>query len=224
MGPLGRPAHGDLGIGDAAARAAFREQLDGLLEGGVDLLILETFHDLDQLLLAIGEVRAATGLPIVASMTFGEELGLADGRTPELVAAALAAAGVDALGVNCGIGPSSSLDALGRMDPGRHGLPGSFMPNAGLPKRIEGQFVYCGGRGLVRGGRAARARGRGPDRGRLLRHDAGPRRRDPGGRGRGDRGRGRVRRARPARARWDRRARGDRAHGDGHAGETANRA
>jgi homocysteine S-methyltransferase len=76
-------------------------------------------------------------------MTFGEELGLADGRTPELVAAALAASGVDALGVNCGIGPSSSLDALGRMDPARHGLPGSFMPNAGLPKRIEGQFVYA---------------------------------------------------------------------------------
>jgi len=143
MGPLGRPAHGDLGIGDAAARAAFREQLDGLLEGGVDLLILETFHDLDQLLLAIGEVRAATGLPIVASMTFGEELGLADGRTPEAAAIVLAGAGVDALGVNCGVGPSASLDALGRMDPRRHGLAGSFMPNAGLPQRIEGQFVYA---------------------------------------------------------------------------------
>jgi homocysteine S-methyltransferase len=143
IGPLGRPAHGDLGIGDAAARAAFREQLDGLLEGGVDLLILETFHDLDQLLLAIGEVRAATGLPVVASMTFGEELGLADGRTPEAAAAVLAGAGIDALGVNCGVGPSASLDALGRMDPGRHELPGSFMPNAGLPQRIEGQFVYA---------------------------------------------------------------------------------
>lgn len=143
IGPLGRPAHGDLGVGDAAARAAFREQLDGLLEGGVDLLILETFHDFDQLLLAIGEVRAATGLPLVASMTFGEELGLADGRTPEAAAAVLAGAGVDALGVNCGVGPSASLDALGRMDPGRHGLPGSFMPNAGLPQRIEGQFVYA---------------------------------------------------------------------------------
>jgi homocysteine S-methyltransferase len=143
IGPLGRPAHGDLGIGDAAARAAFREQLDGLLEGGVDLLILETFHDLDQLILAIGEVRAATGLPIVASMTFGEELGLADGRTPEAAAAVLASTGIDALGVNCGVGPSASLDALGRMDPGRHGLPGAFMPNAGLPKRIEGQFVYA---------------------------------------------------------------------------------
>ena len=69
IGPLGRPSHGDLGVGDAAARAAFREQLDGLLEGGVDLLVLETFHDLDQLLLAISEIRAATGLPIVASMT-----------------------------------------------------------------------------------------------------------------------------------------------------------
>jgi methionine synthase I (cobalamin-dependent)/5,10-methylenetetrahydrofolate reductase len=143
IGPLGRPAHGDLGVGDAAARAAFREQLDGLLEGGVDLLILETFHDIDQLLLAIGEVRAATGLPVVASMTFGEELGLADGRTPGAAAAVLAGAGVDVIGVNCGVGPSASLDALGRMDPGRHGLPGSFMPNAGLPQRIEGQFVYA---------------------------------------------------------------------------------
>ena len=143
IGPLGRPAHGDLGIGDSAARAAFREQLDGLLEGGVDLLILETFHDLEQLLLAIGEIRPATGLPIVASMTFGEELGLADGRGPEAAAALLAAAGVDALGVNCGVGPSASLDALARLDPGSHGLPGSFMPNAGLPQRIEGQFVYA---------------------------------------------------------------------------------
>jgi len=143
IGPLGRPAHGELGVGDAAARAAFREQLDGLLEGGVDLLILETFHDFDQLLLAISEVRATTSLPIVASMTFGEELGLADGRTPEAAAAVLARAGVDSLGVNCGVGPSASLDALGRMDPGRYQLPGSFMPNAGLPRRIEGQFVYA---------------------------------------------------------------------------------
>ena len=143
VGPLGRPAHGDLGLGEVEARAAFREQLDGLLEGGVDLLVLETFHDLDQLLLAISEIRAATGLPIVASMTFGEELGLADGRTPEEAAALLAGAGVDALGVNCGVGPSASLDALGRIDARRHGLPGSFMPNAGLPKRIEGQFVYA---------------------------------------------------------------------------------
>ncbi len=143
IGPLGRPAHGDLGVGDAGARAAFREQLDGLLEGGVDLLILETFHDLDQLLLAISEIRAATGLPIVASMTFGEELGLADGRTPEQAAALLARSDVDVLGVNCGVGPSASLDALGRIDPGRHDLPGSFMPNAGLPQRIEGQFVYA---------------------------------------------------------------------------------
>ena len=124
IGPLGRPAHGDLEIGDPAARAAFREQLDGLLEGGVDLLILETFHDLDQLLLAIDEVRAATGLPIIASMTFGEELGLADGRTPEAAADLLAAAGVDALGVNCGVGPIASLDALGRIDPDAPRAPG----------------------------------------------------------------------------------------------------
>ncbi len=46
MGPLGRPAHGELGLDDAAIRATFREQVEGLLEGGADLLVLETFGDL----------------------------------------------------------------------------------------------------------------------------------------------------------------------------------
>ena len=67
--------------------------------------MLETFSDLGHLLHAVGEARAAADLPIVAEMTFGEELIAADGTTPEVALAALLAADVDAVGVNCGAGP-----------------------------------------------------------------------------------------------------------------------
>ena len=72
------------------ARAAFREQIEGLLEGGADLIVLETFSDLEQLLLAVDEARRASDVPVIASLTFGEELLLADGSSPGVAAAALA--------------------------------------------------------------------------------------------------------------------------------------
>ncbi len=91
------------------------------------------------------EARAASDLPIVASMTFGEELVLLDGTTPEAAAAALIDAGVDAIGVNCGAGPVACLDALVRTGPSSEAIGRSIMPNAGLPQRIAGQFVYAAG-------------------------------------------------------------------------------
>ena len=72
----------------------FREHIDGLLEGGADVIVLETFSDLDQLLLAIDEARQAADIPIIASLTFGEDLALADGTSPEQASATLTAAGV----------------------------------------------------------------------------------------------------------------------------------
>jgi methionine synthase / methylenetetrahydrofolate reductase (NADH) len=94
----------------------------------------------------VEEARRAADLPILAELTFGEDLTLPDGTTPEAAARALAAAGVDAIGVNCGVGPQACLDAVEAM--GRAAdvaLPRSIMPNAGLPQRIEGQFVYAAG-------------------------------------------------------------------------------
>jgi methionine synthase I (cobalamin-dependent)/5,10-methylenetetrahydrofolate reductase len=145
IGPLGRPAHGELGLVDSAVRAVFREQIDGLLEGGVDVLALETFGDVATLLLALEVIRSTTGLPVIASMTFGDEMALPDGHAPETVAGVLAAAGADAVGVNCGVGPAASLEALARLELGFHGVAGTCMPNAGLPRRVEGQFVYAAG-------------------------------------------------------------------------------
>ena len=125
-------------------RAAFREQIEGLLEGGADLIVLETFSDLDQLLLAVDEARRASDVPVIASLTFGEELVLADGSSPAAAADALAAAGADAVGVNCGAGPVACLDALEAMGAPADGDPArSIMPNAGLSQRLEGRFVYA---------------------------------------------------------------------------------
>ncbi|MGK2852056.1 MAG: bifunctional homocysteine S-methyltransferase/methylenetetrahydrofolate reductase [Candidatus Limnocylindrales bacterium] len=144
VGPLGPPLPGATRVPEATARAAFREQLEGLLEGGADVLFLETFSDLDQLVLAVDEARRASDVPVLASLTFGEEFVLADGSSPSNAAAALAAAGADVIGVNCGAGPAASLEALEAMGRPIAGGPSrSIMPNAGLPQRLEGRFIYA---------------------------------------------------------------------------------
>jgi methionine synthase / methylenetetrahydrofolate reductase (NADH) len=145
VGPIGAPIHGPERPPLADVRAAYREQIEGLLEGGVDLLILETASDLEELLAGVEEARALADLPVLASMTFGEELLAMDGTTPAAAAAALAAAGVDASGVNCGVGPEVCLDALAAMGREPEWPPRLIMPNAGLPSRVEGQFVYAAG-------------------------------------------------------------------------------
>jgi homocysteine S-methyltransferase len=145
IGPLGAATREILHLDEAAIRAAFREQVDGLLEGGVDLFILETFVDLRHLLLAVDEARRATdALPIVAQLTFGEDLALADGSTPADAVRVLEAAPVEVIGVNCGAGPHACLEALEAFGPRPDGGPArSIVPNAGLPQRIEGRFVYA---------------------------------------------------------------------------------
>ncbi|MDQ2964343.1 MAG: bifunctional homocysteine S-methyltransferase/methylenetetrahydrofolate reductase [Chloroflexota bacterium] len=143
IGPLGAPTRELLHLDEKRVRAAYREQIDGLLEGGVDALVIETHADLGHLLLAIDEARRAADLPIIAELTFGEELALPDGTTPETAGRALAAAGVEAFGVNCGVGPLACLDALEAMGRSAGDTTRSIMPNAGLPQRIEGHFVYA---------------------------------------------------------------------------------
>ena len=143
VGPVSSPTRG-ASVPESVARATFREQIEGLLEGGVDLIVLETFSDLDQLLLALDEARSASDVPVVASLTFGEELVLADGNNPVAAADALARAGADAVGVNCGAGPAACMEALGAMGAPAEGDPArSIMPNAGLSQRLEGRFIYA---------------------------------------------------------------------------------
>jgi methionine synthase / methylenetetrahydrofolate reductase (NADH) len=143
IGPLGAPVRGPARLPEEALRTGFREQIEGLLEGGADVLLFETFSDLDELLLGVSEARALSDLPVVAQMTFGEDLVAIDGTDPQTMATALATAGVDAVGVNCGAGPIVCLDALSQMGRPSAGLARSIVPNAGLPQRVEGQFVYA---------------------------------------------------------------------------------
>src|SRR5688572_26189373 len=143
IGPLGAPTREILHLDEGAIRSCFRGTVDGLLEGGADLFWFETFALIDHLAIAVEEARAAAAdLPVVALLTFGEDLGLADGTAPGAAAASLAGvADIDVVGVNCGAGPVGCLDALEAM-----GAAGrAILPNAGLPQRVEGQFVYAAG-------------------------------------------------------------------------------
>ncbi|MCC6348151.1 MAG: bifunctional homocysteine S-methyltransferase/methylenetetrahydrofolate reductase [Candidatus Eisenbacteria bacterium] len=143
MGPLGRQLEPFGGVTVPEAEGAFREQAEGLLEGGLDVFVLETFQDLNEILAAIRAVREVTReLPIVAQMTFGTDGKTRYGHTPQLVARALRQAGADVIGVNCGVGPQPALEVLAQLVADAGETPVSVMPNAGLPQLVNGRYVY----------------------------------------------------------------------------------
>ncbi len=143
IGPVSSPLHGPSHLSDRVAGSSASEQLEGLLEGGIDLVMIETASDVGHLLAAVDAARRACDLPILASLSFDEDLLVADGHTAAEAAAALQAAGVDALGVNCGSGPIAGIDVLEQMAEAAAGTPLLVMPNAGLPGRVGGQFVWA---------------------------------------------------------------------------------
>jgi homocysteine S-methyltransferase len=142
MGPLGKYL-APLGTVTAdEARAAFGEQAEALLEGGVDGFIAETFSDLDEITLAIEAIRSVTDLPVVAQMAFTDEGVTFAGRTAAEVARALRGLAVTALGANCSVGSSVLYDVLEQMLPEAGGLPLVIQPNAGLPSRVGERLMY----------------------------------------------------------------------------------
>jgi homocysteine S-methyltransferase len=123
------------------AATTFADQAAALVEGGADLLVLETFRHLEEIRIAIEAARrAAPGTPIIASMAFDPAETVADGSTPEHVAATLRDWGADAIGVNCGDGPQLALAIAERMRGA--GLPLCVQPNAGLPRTVDGRLLY----------------------------------------------------------------------------------
>lgn len=142
IGPLGRRARRGDELRTDVAEAAFAEQMAALWEAGADLLILETFSDLPELLVALRQARATTDLPVVAEVTFGNDGVTGDGSIPADVAHALAAAGADVAGVNCSLGPARLLDFVSEMRAAEPELPLSAMPNAGLPYRSGARMIY----------------------------------------------------------------------------------
>jgi homocysteine S-methyltransferase len=141
MGPLGKPVAPLGTIERDDAYDAYREQAEGLVEGGVDLLIVETQSDLTEAVIAVEAVRAITDLPLVVLFTFTEDLRTLHGAYPEDVVRTLNALPVDLVGANCSVGPQGVLDVIERMRR-RTDRPLAAMPNAGLPRYHDGRFVY----------------------------------------------------------------------------------
>ncbi|MGE5360823.1 MAG: bifunctional homocysteine S-methyltransferase/methylenetetrahydrofolate reductase [Bacteroidales bacterium] len=141
IGPLGIRIEpwGKMGVEEAAEY--FHEQAAALLEGGVDLFILETFRDLNELRAALAAVRRLCPLPVVAQMTTEEDGNSLDGAAPESFAPELERTGADVIGVNCSVGPAPMLETIERMAAVTTARL-SAQPNGGKPRDVEGRTIY----------------------------------------------------------------------------------
>lgn len=124
------------------ARDAFRQQIAALAEGGVDLIVLETFGYLEELHQAILAARDVNPkLPIVAQVTIDEEGNCLDGSTPEIFARKLTDWGADVIGCNCSVGPVAMLSTIEELAKFTD-KPLAAQPNAGMPRSVEGRNIY----------------------------------------------------------------------------------
>ena len=141
MGPLGLriEPYGPTSLQEAFTY--FREQAEALLEGGVDLFVLETFSDMQEMQQAVLAVQSLTDLPIVAQMVIQD-----DGHTPlgtdaGLFTEKLDELGVAVIGMNCSVGPHSMLECVDSLASSTS-RPLSAQPNAGLPREVDGRTMY----------------------------------------------------------------------------------
>ncbi|MFO7692875.1 MAG: bifunctional homocysteine S-methyltransferase/methylenetetrahydrofolate reductase [Vicinamibacterales bacterium] len=141
IGPLGIRIEPWGRVGVDEAQAYFREQAEALAAAGVDLVIIETFRDLNEIRAAVAAVRSVCALPVVAQMTTEEDGSSLDGTPPEEFAPALVETGADVIGLNCSVGPAPLLESIERMA-GVTRARLSAQPNAGKPRDIEGRTIY----------------------------------------------------------------------------------
>ena len=143
LGPLGTQIEPLGPMSFAEARAVFREQTETLVEAGVDLIVLETFYELNELREAIFAAREAAGadMIIVAQVTVDDDGKLRDGTSTATFTKHLDEWPVDVFGVNCSAGPKVVLETVEKMV-SLTSKPLSAMPNAGLPAKVEGRNIY----------------------------------------------------------------------------------
>jgi homocysteine S-methyltransferase len=141
IGPLGIRIEPFGPTSGADARAIFREQALGLLEGGVDFFVLETFSDLLEIQEAMNAVREVCELPIVCQMTIQTDGRTIYGTTPDVFTLRLDSWGADVIGLNCSVGPAGVLSAIEKMAPLTQRKI-SAQPNAGLPRELHGRQMY----------------------------------------------------------------------------------
>ncbi len=143
VGPTGRTLP-PIGMMDPAAiRAAFRDQIGALLEGGVDLLMIETIGSIEEMIEAVTAAQEVCDLPIVAQMTFSADGRTLSGQTVEDVAQTLIDLNVDVIGVNCSVGPHGVLRVVREYKEYLpEGFPISAQPNAGWPMQVGDRLIY----------------------------------------------------------------------------------
>ncbi len=141
IGPLGLRIEpfGETSVAEAGAD--FTRQIRGLLDGGVDGFILETFSDVEELRAALDAVRRLTDLPVIAQMTIGTDGRTHYGTEPAVFGPLLEAMGADVIGVNCSVGPQGILEAVEQLAPVVT-RPISAQPNAGLPRDVGDRKMY----------------------------------------------------------------------------------
>lgn len=136
LAPLGKLLFEDAADG-------FARQAGALIEGGADVIWIETMADLEEVRAAVeGTRRASKVIPVIVTMTFDTHGRTIMGVKPETAATTLSEWGAAALGGNCGNGPDEMLGAIGRM---RAAAPGALIvakPNAGMPEFVDGATVY----------------------------------------------------------------------------------
>jgi len=145
MGPTGMIMQAR-GGGGHEMRGAFTRQARALASGGVDVLILETFYSLDELVLALEAVKEAVPLSVIAQMTFDPRKQAAfdsTGVTPTSAAKRLAGGGADVVGTNCGAGPAMLLKVVEEMVRAVE-VPVSVYANAGVPEAHGGRLMCLG--------------------------------------------------------------------------------
>jgi 5-methyltetrahydrofolate--homocysteine methyltransferase len=153
--PYGALVAGDIGptgelleplgtLTPAEAQAVFEEQVRGLVDGGIDLVIIETMSDLSEVEAAVRAVQAvAADLPIVVTLSFDTHLRTMMGVTPAAAVTTLAALGVSAVGANCGRGPEEMEAVMEQMATARpEGMLLVAQSNAGLPQLVGDHFEY----------------------------------------------------------------------------------
>ncbi|MFT7617752.1 MAG: methionine synthase I (cobalamin-dependent)/5,10-methylenetetrahydrofolate reductase [Planctomycetota bacterium] len=142
-GSVGPTGEGFTHISDRAASRimlGFSEQIEALVDAEIDLLVLETFHNLAEMKLALEVARRTYKGAIVAQMSFQTDFTLRDGTEPEEVTKLLGEYGADVVGINCALGPAHVFEIATRMV--GCGLPVSAQPNAGEPRRLDERTLY----------------------------------------------------------------------------------
>ncbi len=141
IGPLGVRIEPWGPTSNDEATDLFSRQVGGLLEGGVDAFVLETFSDITELGCALSAIRGHSDLPVFAQMTVGDDGRTSYGADVASLTLALTAMGPDVVGLNCSVGPAVMLDAIEEMADATS-LPISAQPNAGLPRTVGDRKIY----------------------------------------------------------------------------------